>query len=388
MKIGEEARLLIYSSIIIALSQGFMWVDFPVYLAEIGYQPIQIGIVLTFNTLIGSLLMMPIGALSDAYGRKRFIAQARALSFAAYAILSVFSGLPEVLLAVTLLGISFANSGSSFMALLAEKSDDANRNYVFAFSSFTNGIASSVGMLLGSIPPYLMSYFHMTLIESYRVLFTMASAGSLLSLIPLLMVNERYRGKRDRITIFPRASRKIVTRLSVLGMIGLGAGVLVRIFPLWFYLRYGVNVNVLGPLFALTGFLTALASLATPSMALRIGEISTIVYTEAASIIILIAMPFMPFYYLAGALYVLRSLLMNMSAPIQNSFIMRLIPEDERSLASSIINFFDSLPRSFGPFISGFFIQLGYLNLPFFFTAALYSASVYGFYLLFKKYQH
>jgi len=168
-------------------------------------------------------------------------------------------------------------------------------------------------------------------------------------------------------------------------MIGLGAGVLVRIFPLWFYLRYNTNVDVLGPLFSITQFLTAVASLTTPSMAKVMGEIKTIVYTEGVSIAILIAMPFMPLYYLAGVLYALRSLLMNMSAPIQNSFIMSLIPENERALASSIINFFDSLPRSFGPFISGLFIQLGYLNLPFFFTATLYSFSVAGFYILFRK---
>ncbi|MFP3222965.1 MAG: MFS transporter [Nitrososphaeria archaeon] len=384
-KISNEARLLIYSSFIIGLTQGFMWVDFPVYLDQIGYTPFQIGVILTFNTFIGAMLMLPIGSLSDKYGRKKFIVLARLVSSLAFIILTVFTGFFEILLAVSLMGIAFANSGSSYMALLTEKSEESTRNTVFAFSSFISGVATSAGMLVGAVPPYLSKFFQLSLVNSYRVLYVIALIGSLISLLPILKIKESYIGHHGKIVLFPKASRNIVIRLSVLGMIGLGAGVLVRIFPLWFYLRYNTNVDVLGPLFSITQFLTAVASLTTPSMAKVMGEIKTIVYTEGASIAILIAMPFMPLYYLAGVLYALRSLLMNMSAPIQNSFIMSLIPENERALASSIINFFDSLPRSFGPFISGLFIQLGYLNLPFFFTATLYSFSVAGFYILFRK---
>ncbi len=384
-KISGEAKLLIYSSFIIGLTQGFMWVDFPVYLDQIGYSPFQIGVILTFNTFIGAMLMLPIGSLSDKYGRKNFIILARFVSSVAFILLTIFTGFFEILLAVSLMGIAFANSGSSYMALLTEKSEEVTRNSVFAFSSFINGIASSAGMLLGAVPPYLSKYFQLSVVGSYRVLYIIAFVGSLVSILPILKIKESYKGHSGNISLFPKASRKIVIRLSVLGMIGLGAGVLVRIFPLWFYLRYATNVNVLGPLFSMTQFLTAIASLITPSMANAMGEIKTIVYTEATSVAILIAMPFMPLYYLAGVLYVLRSLLMNMSAPIQNSFIMGLIPENERALASSIINFFDSLPRSFGPFISGLFIQLGYLNLPFFFTAILYSFSIAGFYFLLKN---
>jgi len=384
-KISSEAKLLIYSSFIIGLTQGFMWVDFPVYLDQIGYTPFQIGVILTFNTFIGALLMLPIGSLSDKYGRKKFIVLARLISSLAFIILTFFTGFFEILLAASLMGIAFANSGSSYMALLTEKSEESTRNTVFAFSSFISGVATSAGMLVGAVPPYLSKFFQLSLVNSYRVLYVIALIGSLISLLPILKIKESYRGHDGKIILFPKASKNVVIRLSVLGMIGLGAGVLVRIFPLWFYLRYNTNVNVLGPLFSITQFLTAVASLTTPSMAKVMGEIKTIVYTESTSIAILIAMPFMPLYYLAGVLYVLRSLLMNMSAPIQNSFIMSLIPENERALASSIINFFDSLPRSFGPFISGLFIQLGYLNLPFFFTATLYSFSVAGFYILFRR---
>ncbi|MFP3304368.1 MAG: MFS transporter [Nitrososphaeria archaeon] len=384
-KISSEAKLLIYSSFIIGLTQGFMWVDFPVYLDQIGYTPFQIGVILTFNTFIGALLMLPIGSLSDKYGRKKFIVLARLISSLAFIILTFFTGFFEILLAASLMGIAFANSGSSYMALLTEKSEESTRNTVFAFSSFISGVATSAGMLVGAVPPYLSKFFQLSLVNSYRVLYVIALIGSLISLLPILKIKESYRGHHGKIILFPKASKNVVIRLSVLGMIGLGAGVLVRIFPLWFYLRYNTNVNVLGPLFSITQFLTAVASLTTPSMAKVMGEIKTIVYTESTSIAILIAMPFMPLYYLAGVLYVLRSLLMNMSAPIQNSFIMSLIPENERALASSIINFFDSLPRSFGPFISGLFIQLGYLNLPFFFTATLYSFSVAGFYILFRR---
>lgn len=380
----KDAKKLIISSVLLSFSMGFMYVDFPVYLSQVGYNAYLIGIILSVPTFVGALLMIPMGSLSDRFGRKRFILIARAFSFFGALIYFLTYHFYLILLAGVLQGIAFANSSSSFTALMAEKTDNRNRNVIFASNSFISGIFMAVGMLIGGLPPYLHAFYHLDIFNSYRVLFLISIIGYLSSTLIILNVKEEYSGT-EKSKIFPEKSRGIIIKLSVLGLIGLGAGVIVRLFPYWFYLKYDIDVNVLGPIFAISQVITAFATMASPWLASRMGEIKTIVFTEALSVLILFTMPLLPFYYLAGIFLITRNALMNMSGPIMTSFTMSIIPPEERALGSAIIQFFDAIPRSFGPALGGYFIYLGFLDLPFYFTGTLYAASIFMFYMFFRN---
>lgn len=387
----RDAKLLIISSIVMSFTQGYMFVDFSIYLSQVGYNTYLIGIVLSVPTFLGALFMIPMGHLSDMYGRKRFILMARLFSFIGATIYFLTYNLILIIIAGIFQGIAFANASSSYNALMAEKTTPQDRNLIFASNSFLSGIAQAAGMFYGSIPPIIGHIYHLDVFTSYRVLFLTSIIGLLISTLLILRVKEDYSGNRKGnmkffdLFHFPEKSKGTIIKLSVLGMIGLGAGIIVRLFSLWFYLKFHVNVDVLGPIFSVSQIVTAFASITTPSIARKIGEIRTIVFTEALSVIILITMPFLPYYYLAGIFLIIRNFLMNMSGPIMTSFTMSIIPEDERARGSAIIQFFDSLPRSFGPYIGGFFMSLGYIDLPFYFTGTLYSISIGLFYLFFRN---
>jgi len=203
------------------------------------------------------------------------------------------------------------------------------------------------------------------------------------SLFLIYRVKESYRIPKE-VEILPRESFKFVMKLSILGLIGLGAGIIIQLFPLWFYLKFGTNVDVLGPIFAISTFLTGIASFFIPMIVKRFGTINIIIFPQLLSIIILIAIPISFSYLFAGVLYIFRNVLMNMSNPIFNSFIMTIIPEEERARGSAIIQLFDSIPRSIGPTIGGYFFNMGMLDLPFYITAILYTASIILFYMMFK----
>lgn len=383
-KFPRDAKILIISSMVISLSMGFMFVDFPVYLSQVGYNAYLIGIILSVPTLVGALLMIPLGSLSDRFGRKRFILIARAFSFFGAVIYFLTYQFYLIILAGIFQGIAFANSSSSYNALMAEKTENKNRNVIFASNSFLSGIFMAIGMIVGGIPPFLQVYYNLDIFDSYRVLFLISIIGYLISTLLILKVKEEYTGTKKS-KIFPEKSRGIIIKLSVLGLIGLGAGMIVRLFPYWFYLKYGINVDILGPIFAISQIITAFASMTSPWLASRMGEIKTIVFTQALSVLILFTMPLLPYYYLAGIFLITRNALMNMSGPIMTSFTMSIIPPEERALGSAIIQFFDAIPRSFGPAIGGYFIYLGFLDLPFYFTGTLYAISIFMFYMFFKN---
>ncbi len=379
-----DAKLMLLSSIIMSLSQGYMFVDYSIYLAQMGYNAYTIGILLSVPTFVGALLMIPIGSLSDRYGRKKFILISRLFLLFSFVILFFTYDFYLLILSGVLQGVAFSNASSSFSALLAEKTDSKNRNVIFASNSFLSGTFMGIGMIVGSIPPYLRAIMNISIFDAYRILFAISILLIFISAFIIYLVKEEYKGN-EIYKIFPKKSKGVVIKLSVLGLIGLGAGVIVRLFSYWFYLKFHVDVNVLGPIFAISQFVTAFASMTTPEIASRLGEIKTIVLTESLSVIILITMPLLPNYYLAGVFLVLRNFLMNMSGPIMTSFTMSLIPPEERALGSAIIQFFDAVPRSFGPYIGGYFFSLGYIDLPFYFTGTLYTVSIILFYLLFKN---
>ena len=389
---SKDVKLLIVSSIVMSFTQGYMFVDFSIYLSQMGYSTYWIGIILSVPTLLGALFMIPMGHLSDIYGRKRFILLARFFSFLGALIYFFTYNLILIILAGIFQGIAFANASSSYNALMAEKTNFENRNVIFASNTFLSGIAMAGGMFYGSIPPLLSEYFGLSVYSSYRVLFLTSIIGLLVSTLLIIRVKEEYGGNKNGNSIrfldlfhFPEKSKGTIIKLSVLGLIGLGAGVIVRLFSLWFFLKFHVNVDILGPIFSVSQIVTAFASITTPSIARKIGEIKTIVLTEALSVIILITMPLLPFYYLAGIFLIIRNFLMNMSGPIMTSFTMSIIPVEERARGSAIIQFFDALPRSFGPYLGGFFMSIGYIDLPFYFTGILYSVSIFLFYLFFRN---
>lgn len=380
----KEAKILILSSMIYSLAQGFLFVDLTVYLNNVGYSSFSIGLILSVRTFVGSVLMIFVAILSDMLGRKKFVILGRFLSLTGFIIYALTYDFSWIMLVAIITGISFASTSSSFLAWFTEKTDVKERNLAFATNSFLTGTFMAFGMLMGSLPIIIMNYFRLSLFDSYRIIFILSSILITISTILLIKISEKYKGTRN-FDVIPRKSFRFVMKLSMLGLIGLGAGVIIQLFPLWFYLKFGINVDILGPIFAISQIVTSAASFTTPYIASKIGSIRTIAFTQAASIVILIIMPFLASYIFAGILFVLRNALMNMSSPIMNAFTMSFIPEEERAKGSAIINTFDAIPRSIGPSIGGYFFDLGMLDVPFFITATLYSISTILFFRMFRN---
>jgi len=188
-------------------------------------------------------------------------------------------------------------------------------------------------------------------------------------------------------SFWPEKSKKVVIKFSVLSLIGLGAGIIVQLFSFCFYLRFHVGGSFLGPLYAVSNLFVAVAFLLSPLLVEKIGPVKTIVYTQWSSVVLLLLIPIIPSILIVSALYVSRNLLMNMSGPIQTSFLMSLVSPDERASASSITNSFHTIPRAFGPAIGGYLLGIGNLTLPFFLTGILYAISSTLFLIFFKGYE-
>jgi predicted MFS family arabinose efflux permease len=127
------------------------------------------------------------------------------------------------------------------------------------------------------------------------------------------------------------------------------------------------------------------AAVASPSIARRIGLVRGIVTTQILSTLFLFAMPFTPTPLLAGPLYVVRAMLMNMASPLSDTFLMNMIAEDERATASSFNVVIWRLPNAASTVVGGSLLNSGNLSLPFYLCTVLYVSSIALFYTLFRN---
>jgi len=94
----------------------------------------------------------------------------------------------------------------------------------------------------------------------------------------------------------------------------------------------------------------------------------------------LLATPFSPTASIAAVLYVVRSMLMNMSSPLADSLLMNLVAQDERATASALNAVVWRIPNAASTVFGA-----AVLSLPFYLCTLLYIVSITLFYLLFRK---
>jgi predicted MFS family arabinose efflux permease len=179
--------------------------------------------------------------------------------------------------------------------------------------------------------------------------------------------------------------RKILIFAVTRGLIGFGAGFVIPLFSLWFYLRFGVGGQVLGPLFAISNVTLAFSYLISSRLARTVGSVNSLVLCQALAIVMLVAIPESPDYTIVSILYVARNFLMNMSGPIETSFLMGIVKPEERASASAIAGTASNVARAVSPSFGGYFMSSVSLSIPFYITAALYASSTAIFYSIFRN---
>jgi MFS family permease len=141
--------------------------------------------------------------------------------------------------------------------------------------------------------------------------------------------------------------------------------------------RFAISDFLLGLFFSLSSLFIGIGSLVGPRLSMRLGgKIRTVAFTQLGSVVFMLMIGFVPSLWVAGFGFLMRSALMNMSAPLYSAFCMEQTPEHQQGMASSVLNVAWLAGWSVGPYISGV-VQQQYGFSPLFLTTAtLYLFSV------------
>jgi predicted MFS family arabinose efflux permease len=169
-------------------------------------------------------------------------------------------------------------------------------------------------------------------------------------------------------------SRKVVLKLSGLfALDAFGGGFVIQSFAAyWFYLRFGVDPGALGAIFFGANVFAGISALAASRLASRFGLVKTMVFTHLPSNVLLILVPLMPNLPLAISVLLLRFSISQMDVPTRQSYVMGVVPPQERSAAAGITGVARTTGASIAPwFVGMLFARPSLISVPFYLAGIL-----------------
>jgi MFS family permease len=94
-----------------------------------------------------------------------------------------------------------------------------------------------------------------------------------------------------------------------------------------------------------------------------------------------------PTYEVAGIIYIVRNFFMNISWPVQQSYLMGTVAVEERASASAITSTIWGIGSSVGPILAGYLLSgTNYVSIsaPLLIGCAIYLVSAVAFYFFFR----
>ncbi len=385
--IPRKVRWIVFSNAFGAVGFGYLIVFITAYFPETGVSSQVVGLLLGAVGVAMVVSAAPLGIYSDRRGRKGLLLIGSAILPPSILVFAVTTDVRWMVLAALAAGVGEGAFLSSWNAIIADQTTVEQRNVAFALSFVLNNVFSGVGLALPFSFPFIQAQTGLGS-QTVHVAALVLTDG-----LGFVMPVAFYFLLRDyRETIRTREARpkgmdwKPLLRFSgINGLIGLGAGFFIPLVPTWLFLKFTVPDTWSGPLLALSNVTIGLAATVSASLAKRYGPVRAIVMAQGLSTVFMFSLAFVTNAVAAAGLYMVRAALMNMSAPIGDSFLMGIVAPEQRGLASAVNSIVWRLPNSVTTILGGILMAGGYYDIPIFLATAFYVASIASFYVVFRN---
>lgn len=259
-------------------------------------------------------------------------------------------------------------------AFVAGQVASTDRPRLYAVYNLAGTFAGAFGALASGAPEALARRFRWEVVTAQRSGFVLYSAAA----AAIFFIYRHLQGApppgprgagaqhesscsiRPEVASFPArgvlgSSRRIVLELAGLfSLDSAGSGfVVTSLLVLWLHLRFHFSAGSTASVFFAAGLLGACSQFLAPRLAARIGLIKTMVFTHLPANALLAMAAFAPNGGVAIALLLVRSLFAQMDVPARQSFVMAVVPAEERAAASSVTNVPRSLASALTPLAAG-----------------------------------
>ena len=360
---GDAVRRVLLAKGLRAFGDGYVSLLLPVYLLQLGYSAVEVGIIATATLLGSGVLALAVGLHAYRFHYRTLLLAAAALMVATgFGFASVADFWP--LLAIAFVGTINPSSGdvSVFLplehAVLSRLVPDRDRTAIFARYSLVGALVGALGALAAGLPAIASQEWGFSARSSMQAMFVLyAAIGVFTALV--------YRGLPPALVSpgstppapLTQSRRRVYALAALFSLDAFGGGFVVQsMVALWLYQRHGISAGEAGAIFFFTSLLAAASFLIAVRIADRIGLVNTMVYTHIPANLCLVVIPFLESVPAIVALLLVRSLLSQMDVPTRSSYVMAIVLPEERPAAASITSVPRSLASAAGPFIAGYML--------------------------------
>lgn len=175
-----------------------------------------------------------------------------------------------------------------------------------------------------------------------------------------IKLNER----RKRIPLLLTSSNLIV---------GMGAGMTVKFFPVFFRAIYDMKSTAVQLIMGFTFIFTGAFAILAQKFSLKKGRVEIMLGFKILATAFLFIIAFYPPFWILVPLYIARGALMNACQPLSRSILMDAVPKKNRGKWNSLETISWGLFWNASAVIGGFLIGNNNFQLCFFVTAAVYA---------------
>jgi MFS family permease len=353
-----------------ATATGLIGVLLGLYLARRGFAAGEIGLVVGFGLSGAALSALIVTFFADRLGRRRALLALAALA-AAGGVLLMFMDHLAAACAAAFLGMVNGmgrDRGAQLVleqAMLPATTTARDRTRAFAWYNVLQDIGHALGGLAAAAPVVLVKALGLSELTGYQLtlgfyaLLMLAAGGCVVGLSAVLEAvpdGRAHAGARRRVSA---RSRRIVGRISGLFAIDSIAGGFLgtALLAYFFFERFAAGEVAIALLFFAARLANAVSHLGAAWLARRIGLINTMVFTHIPSSLALVAVAFVPVFWMAAVLFILRELLVEMDVPTRQSYVMAVVAPTERTWASGITTLVRMGGWAVAPFAAGFLMQ-------------------------------
>ena len=368
-----------------SFTSSIRWVIGAPFLRAIGFSPLEYGVLGSVMAFAGLLSTGISGWLVDRYGSKKIIYLSLAMTIASNLLFATGNYL-LIYVSVVLLGLAGAMTWIPLDVLVSHIVSRELYHYAYPYLMSLSAFGGAVGSYTGWVPRIIIDYGLVGEVEAYRFSILLSTVLYVPCLVLVYRIkasigkvgsNGQSVGGFKEFFSLPRGLTRTIVKLAVPEvLIGFGASLSIHNISYYFMLKFNVGSGGLGTLFGTEQLVMAALMLLLPRLRERIGgSLKTYVVLASTSIPLLVAITFLVNYYVAIALYITRTVLMNVASPLYTAFLMYIVPAEHRGKVSSLIGIARRIAIIPGRSLGGYLLEVD-LELPLRLTALLYTIAL------------
>jgi len=318
-------------------------------------QSVVLGLTSAASGITMTIFVFPAGYFADRFRRDILLKIAGVIGVIGLAFVAFGNSFLYIFIALFLLGLFNALVRPSLEALFADSVASGYRSKIYSWAHLVRQFAMAAGPILAAIVFAIIGNEW-----DLGILKKVMYVGFVVSLIGIVIlfifkderslgkeseeiakeVTEEVKEQKSRLALKVDSGKaaKLIPILLVSSnlLVGIGAGMSIKYFPVFFTEKYFISPVWLNIIMGATSLATGLLGLVSQKVSLRLGRVQTIFIVQFIATFCLLIIAIYPPFAVLVPFFILRGSFMNAGQPLSRSILMDVIPKKRRGIWNSI----------------------------------------------------